>query len=170
MCPLKGSASAKSRGNEPSVQEVHDTPQGPKMTKKEFRRCKVRKELAGTLVELRLSHDVQEAVSRVAALDVPGELQQEELCELLGRVAEEASEVVRKAGFELIVNLFDRVLWKPAALGNGLQIFIDDICSDLKMDVPALPKILREELCPMLQPLVKRGFIIQNHLKALADI
>jgi len=113
---------------------------------------------------------VKEAVSRVAALDVPGPLQKEDLCHFLGRVAEEGSEVVRKAGFDLVVNLFEQGHWEPASLSHGLQVFTGDFCADLKMDVPALAKILCEEFCPLLQPLVKRGWLTVDHLKALAEI
>jgi len=164
------SAPPSGQENEPSAQEVHDNPLGPKLSKTEFRQRKVRKELEGTLTELCLSHDVQEAVSRVVCLDVPGPLQKQELCEMIVRVAEESSEAARKAGFDLIVNLFEKGHWKPTALGIGLQSFIDVVCVDLKMDVPALPKILCEELCPVLQPFCDRGWLTANHLKALAEI
>jgi len=56
---------------------------------------------------------VKEAVSHVAALDVPGPLQREELRDVLALVVEEGSEVVRKAGFDLVVNLFDKGHWEP---------------------------------------------------------
>jgi len=113
---------------------------------------------------------VKEAVSHVAALDMPGPLQRGELCDVLGLVVEEGSEVVRKAGFDLVVNLFDKGHWEPAALSNGLQIFSGDVCADLKMDIPALPKILCEEFCPLLQPFVRRDWLTVDHLKALAEI
>jgi hypothetical protein len=120
------------------------------------------------LRELTLSHDVQGAVSRVAAIAAPMSQQTEELCELLGHIVGEGSVVSRKVGFDLVVRLFAEGHWKPTALRKGLQGF-QDVCDDLKCDVPALPKILREELRPALEPLAKNGLVSTRELDALLD-
>jgi hypothetical protein len=154
----------------PKSDEVKMKEKLPQASKDRFDKEVCRKELTGTLAELRLSHDVKEAVERVVALAVPSSQQPEQLCEFLGRVAEEGSDAVRKAGFATIVSLFEGGHWTAAALGNGLQMFTEDLCADLKCDVPTLPRILNEELRPALEPLVKSGLLTQSHVKAFGRI
>jgi len=114
-----------------------------------------RAEISATLAELRVSYDVQEAIVRIANIAVPVSQQVSELCDILGHLSEEGSQDVRKVGFRLVVGLFVDKHWKPESAANGLRRFVDDMCADLKCDVPALPQILRDELHPALEPLVE---------------
>lgn len=128
-----------------------------------------RKEVSGVLAELRLSYDVKEAIARMSALSVPTEQQADELCNMLGCMVEEGSAEVRKMCFELVPGLFTDGSWNSDALRKGLQEFMDEVCPDLRCDVPALPNILREELLPVLVPLGSRGILQQSQLDALAS-
>jgi hypothetical protein len=118
-----------------------------------------RGEMAKALAELRVTHDGKEAAARIASKTAPpGDLLPQELCQLLGEVAQEGREEMRKAGFEVVVSLFrDHAAagWHKEALGGGLQIFAEEVCPDLACDVPTLPRILDEELKPALQTLVQ---------------
>lgn len=125
-----------------------------------------RKELVGTYSELVVSHDVQEAVTRVAAMPVPDAAQAEELCEFLMLVVEKGSDVMRMLGFKLVVDLFVAGCWKKAALEEGLCSFAR-VLPDLALDVPNLPKILNEEMIPACEPLVNAGLVSAETLKAL---
>jgi len=127
-----------------------------------------RKVVSGALAELRYTHEVQEALLRISALSVPSSKQSEELCDMLVHMAEEGSEAARKASFELVAALFTQGHWKPYALGRGLQDFVEEVCPDLKCDIPMLPQILREELCPALAPLVDSGALQRSQHNALA--
>jgi len=83
-------------------------------------------------------------------------------------MAEESSETVRKVSFDLVAGLFADGHWKPLALNKGLQDFTENMCADLKCDVPTLPKVLRDELRPALAPLVQSGVLKQAQHDALA--
>merc|ERR1740117_2509124 len=98
-----------------------------------------RKEVSAALAELRASHEVKEAILRISALAVPSAQQPEELCDMLAQMSEEGSEASRKVCFELIAGLFADGHWKANVLNKGLQDFTEDVCTDLKCDVPALP-------------------------------
>jgi len=126
-----------------------------------------RKEVSGALAELRITHEVKDTLSRIGALAVPSSKQSEELREMLVLVAEEGSAAARKASFEMVAGLFTHGHWKPHALGRGLQYFMEEVCPDLKCDIPLLPQILREELCPALVPLVESGVLKQSQHDAL---
>jgi hypothetical protein len=141
----------------------HPKKRNEKASEERFDKQACRKELAGALKELRISHDVKEAVTRTAGLAVPLSQQTEELCEMLAKVAEEGSEEVRRIGFQFVAGLFTEGHWKPGALEKGVQHFIDGICCDLKFDIPSLPKIVHEELYPTFTPLVKSGLLQPNH-------
>jgi hypothetical protein len=127
-----------------------------------------RKEISGALAELRLSLEVKEALERISGLSVPSSMQAEELCDMLAHMVEEGSTKVRKACFELVARLFREGHWKSHALGRSLQDFLQEVCPDLKCDIPMLPTILREELCPALAPLVSTGALTQPQHDALA--
>lgn len=117
------------------------------------------KEIFGALSELRISHEVKEATTRVSTIVVPWPQQGEVLCDMLGQIAEEGSQVVRKMYFELVAGLFLEGHWKAITLGKGLQHFVEEVYPDLKCDVPTLPQILRDELHPTLAHLVGSGML-----------
>jgi hypothetical protein len=126
--------------------------------KAKFDRQEYRVEVGKTIQELRVSHDVKGATARLADVVPPLDEQPTELCDLLGRIAEEGSAEVRKAGFEVVANLYLKGHWK-SEIKSGLRVFITETCADLKYDVPSLPNILKEELHPGLLRLVKRGLL-----------
>jgi len=126
-----------------------------------------RTELMNALAELKYSHEVKEAVACIAAVEVPTCAQPEELSELLGAICGEGSDVVRKVGFQLVENLFSEGHWQCGLLA-GLRCFAE-MCADLKCDVPTLPRIIREELQPALEPLVKMGLLGAHQLASFAE-
>lgn len=115
-------------------------------------------EVGKTIQELRVSHDVKGATARLAEMVPPLDEQPTELCDLLGRIVEEGSAEVRKAGFEVVANLYIKGHWK-SEIKAGLRVFMSETCADLKYDVPTLPNILKEELHPGLLRMVKRGLL-----------
>jgi len=146
---------------------------GPERPRKQpneehFNKEACRKEVSAAIAELRMTHEVKEAVARISSLSVPSSKQSEELCNMLMHMAEEGSAEVRKASFELVADLFTYGHWKPHALARGLQEFAEEVCPDLKQDIPMLPKILSEELCVALAPLVNSGVLQQSQHAALA--
>jgi len=132
-----------------------------------FDRNAFKTEVAATLAELRVSHDVAEAILRIGAIAVPVNQQSAELCDLLSKIVEEGSQDVRKAEFQLVAGLYKEGRWKPESAAKGVRSFVEDICPDLKCDVPNLPQILREELHPSLQPLVIARLLQADQLKSL---
>lgn len=127
-------------------------------TKAKFDRQEYRNEVVKTIRELRVSHDVKEATARLAEVVPPLEDQPAELCDLLGHIVEEGSSEMRKAGFEVVANLYLKGHWK-SEIKSGLRVFVSETCAELKYDVPILPKVLKEELYPGLSRLVKRGLL-----------
>jgi len=118
------------------------------------------KEIWGALAEMRVSHEVEWALLRIAALDVPASCQAKVLCEMLAYMAEEGSATVRKMYFEMCASLFTEGHWERTSLANGLQDFLEEICPNLKEDIPALSQICWDELQPILGPLVSKGRVI----------
>jgi hypothetical protein len=123
-----------------------------------FDRAGYRNEVEKTLRELRVSHDAQDAAARLAEVVPPQEEQPAELCDFLGNVAQEGSADVRKVGFEVVAALYLKGHWK-SEIATGLKVFLSETCPDLKYDVPALSRILRDELHPGLASLVRRGLL-----------
>lgn len=148
------------------------TPKKEKKEKKEteasaqFDKEQSRKELEMTLAELRVSHDVSDAVLRLAGINMPEQHQAGECAELLSRISEEGSVSVRKAGFDVVVHLFLDRHWKPESARKGFQIFLEDLCADLKCDVPALPSIVKEEFKPAAARLAEAGLVDSSQLEA----
>merc|ERR1740130_322045 len=98
-----------------------------------------RAEISATLAELRVSHDVPDATARIANIAVPASHQASELNNILACLVEEGSQDVRKVGFRLVVGLFREKHWKPEYATEGMSMFVEVTCADLKMDVPTLP-------------------------------
>jgi hypothetical protein len=120
-----------------------------------FDRDVFRAEVSKILAELRYSGDGVEAAKRLSEQSPPpARCQSEEFCQLLVRTAEEGDAAVRKAGFAAVAALFTARLWCPDAFAEGLRIFVEEACEDLRCDVPSLPKILCAELHPALKSLV----------------
>lgn len=133
-----------------------------------FDRSAFREEVGKILAELRYSQEPQEAMRRLAqhALPVPAGDQPNEFCALLARIAEEGSAEVRIAGFAAAVALFTKGHWHQTAAKAGLHLFME-ACEDLRCDVPALPRILRDELDSALGPLADLSMIDSHQREAL---
>jgi len=136
----------------------------PQAVKAPFDKEACNKEISATIAELRVSFDVQEAITRVAKLSVPVPDQAAQVHDLLARLAEEGSHGTRKVGFGFVVGLVLEGHWKAESAEHGLRKFLEETCPELKFDVPNLPQILQEELHFALSPLVKAGMIVEPHL------
>mmetsp|Transcript_73271 Transcript_73271/g.115965 ORF Transcript_73271/g.115965 Transcript_73271/m.115965 type:complete len:878 (+) Transcript_73271:77-2710(+) len=119
--------------------------------------CKA--EVSATLSELRVSHDVGDAVARIAAIAVPLSQQPVEFGDIICRLVDERAQESRKVGFNLLASLFLEGHWNPDALRKGLCTFMEESCPELQCDVPLLPQILRDELHPAFKPLVQGRFL-----------
>lgn len=171
LAALKGDSKgtpSKDSSERPRKQPSDERPRKQPNEEEPFDKEACRKEVSDALAELRVTHEVAEAILRISALSVPSSKQSEELCDMLAHMAEEGSASARKASFNLVAGLFTEGHWKPYALGRGLQDFVEAICPDIKLDVPMLPNILRDELCPALEPLVDSGQLQRSHFAALA--
>jgi len=126
-----------------------------------------REEVQKTLAELRVSHDWAEGALRLADAVPPVSKQPSELCHLLALIMEEGSVDVRKAGFSMVSKLFLDKAWPAESINAGLQAFVEETCEDLRCDVPALPRILKEELHPEFAALVSGGMLEAERHEAL---
>lgn len=162
------------KNRDPAPEQAKSKPGEPERPRKQpvgepFDKDACLKDIFGALSELRVSHEVKEATTRVSGIAVPSPQQAEVLCDVLGHIAEEGSEAVRKICFELVTSLFAEGHWKALALGKGIHDFVEEVCPDLKCDVPTLPKILRDELHPALTPLVDSGVLkAKEHASLIA--
>jgi len=157
-------ASLKRKTGEPKENEVKLSDIG-KWCDADFDKEACHAELLGALTELRVSCEVKEAILRISALSVPESLQADELCNMLGRMVEEGSAAVRKVYFELVAGLFTEGHWEATALVQGLTDFAENVCPDLKCDIPMLPTILREELHAALAAVVGKGMLQPSQLE-----
>jgi len=133
-------------------------------------REKLRSELRGTLTELSVSHDIQEAMRRLTELQVPVESQPLELAHILEKTVEQGSHESRSVCFCFAAQLFLEGVFAKSALMPGLQRLFHEKYEDFLLDNPALPHILKDECVPALQQLVHAGFLSVEQLEALADI
>lgn len=129
--------------------------------------CKA--EVLATLSELRVSHDVSDAVARIAEIAVPLSQQSIEFGEILCRLVDDGAQESRKVGFQLLAGLFSEGHWKPEALEKGLDTFVKESCPELQCDVPLLPRIVREELYPAFTPLVKAKMLGADQHEAMIN-
>lgn len=133
-----------------------------------FDREAFREELHNVFCELRCSHDEAGAAMRLADLRRPRAREQiAELHHLLGEAAQERDAWVRSACFRLAVGLFGGRGCEMEVLAKGLQTFATEVCEDLRVDVPALPRVVREELVPVIAPLVAHGQLPGSLLKVM---
>lgn len=126
-----------------------------------------REELGAAMRELRGSSDG--ALAKLTAGGVPPEHQATELACLLARVAEEGSSFARCAGFSLAARAFQTGAWEPKALGDGLGEFFNDIYEELRLDIPSLPAVVREDLAPVLRGLVAEGLLEARFLERIPE-
>jgi len=136
-----------------------------------FDQAAYRQEIRKALAELRTTHEVREAAARIAGLPSPPAKQQpSEFCNFVGLVIEEGRAEVRKAGFETAANLLLDGHWGAVALNEGLKEFMEVLFEDLSVDVPALPRILSEELKPALASVTKKGLVSAGRINELLSV
>jgi len=168
--PSKTFAEAKGRSGiatKAQTLPIKATPDD-QLRKENFDSKTCHEEVAKALTELFVSYDIEEAVLCVVDLGVPASHQARELCDVLSVTSEEGSAEKRKIGFTFVAKLFLGGHWRRSALADGLRSFVEDICADLKFDVPNLPQILREELHPALVPAVEAGLLKASQHQSLA--
>jgi hypothetical protein len=129
-----------------------------------------RAEIALTLAELRVSHDVPDAIVRIANIAIPVRHQASELDKILGTISEEASQETRKLGFSLLVGLVLEKLWEPDAATEGISKFVGETFEDLKCDVPTLAHIIRDELHIALAPLEQASLLDPKLRSSLLNV
>eukprot|EP00747_Dinoflagellata_sp_TGD_P098947 gnl/TRDRNA2_/TRDRNA2_167601_c2_seq1.p2 gnl/TRDRNA2_/TRDRNA2_167601_c2~~gnl/TRDRNA2_/TRDRNA2_167601_c2_seq1.p2 ORF type:complete len:393 (+),score=82.34 gnl/TRDRNA2_/TRDRNA2_167601_c2_seq1:771-1949(+) len=147
-------------------QKKTTAPAGPAL-KRPFDRAIFRAETHKVLMELRVSHDAQDAIARISEVSCPPSQQPTELCELLTNVVQEGSSAARRAGIQMLVGLFLDGHWRPLSLVDGIKTFRTEVYEDLRCDVPTLPKILRDEVHPCFEPLMKKGLLSAEQCEVL---
>jgi len=130
----------------------------------EFDKNAYRAEIRRALAELRVTHDAVEALQRIANMKVPVSHQPKGLRDLLLLVVEEGTASARLSGFRVANRLFLDGYWTAKAASEGIQTFVE-ICPDLKVDIPALPQILREEFGTSLEPLIKESLLDEQQFQ-----
>lgn len=143
----------------------------PKAKQLAFDTQRFHEELSAVLKELRASADVQSALDRLRNCQppVPPDQQACELVELLVRTCEESNKATRANCFDLLARLVLDGVWQPACLAEGLQYFAEYF-EELKIDLPALPAITRDELAPGLAGLVQAGHLRKEVQEDLIDL
>jgi len=141
-----------------------ETPRTPSQSAPDADTC--HKEVIAVVRELRTTHSVDEAISRISDTPVPREQQATEICEVLSLVVEESAATTRKVCFDFVARLVFDGCWEAGALQEGLTKFVEEVCPELKCDVPLLPTILKSELHPALENLIKEHKLA----KAVHDI
>lgn len=148
--------------------KTRDAPKKETVSEFDSDACKV--EVSKVLAELRVSHDVSEAIARMAGIAVPVAHQSSQFCDILSSLVEEGSSATRKVGFSVVVGLFLEKHWKPESAKQGLRSLAQETFPDLKCDVPTLPAILRDELHPAFAPLVKANLLDAEQHSAMLCI
>jgi hypothetical protein len=120
-------------------------------------------EMRRTFDELRISHDVEDAVSRLKVLgSLPLTEQADDLLNWLTMVIQEGQISLRKAGFRVVAELLlRRRSWEMESVHASMDRLLEDF-HDLNVDVPGLCGIMKDELLGELRPLVKSGTLCKS--------
>jgi len=137
------------------------------IAKKTFDSDMFRDEINRAFAELRVSHDGSEAARRIGALVPPPSQQAEEVCALIVEAIQLSSAPARKAGFELITQLFLKHGWSPSSLLPGLQLFVNEAVSDLIHDLPKVSVLVTDEFVPAIVCLVSAGLLSSSEHESL---
>jgi len=105
--------------------------------------------------ELCYLHDIPEAIQRLREMAMPAQYQAGELAHILAQVAEERNQESRSVCFNFVVQLFVDGVFAKSELQPGLDRFFCKSFDELLIDMPALPRIMREEAIPTLEELVR---------------
>jgi len=108
---------------------------------------------------------VGEAIERVAELSVPRELQAGEFSHVLATIAEEGSRDNRAVCLRFAVKLFIDGAFARSELVPGLEKLAANY-EDITIDLPSLPRILREECLPALEELVRADLMTSEQHQA----
>jgi translation initiation factor 4G len=157
-CPSEPSETCEAEVSEDQLETSEEEP---------YDKVACNKYIAEAFVALMTSHDVQQAVAAIAALDVPEKLQAEQLCDLLLFIVESGADMVRTFGFQLIVAVYMEGCWSKASLKKGLQTF-EGLCSYGKVHATDLANIICVELVPAFAPLFQQGLLPADLLLQVA--
>eukprot|EP00747_Dinoflagellata_sp_TGD_P095269 gnl/TRDRNA2_/TRDRNA2_166420_c1_seq1.p1 gnl/TRDRNA2_/TRDRNA2_166420_c1~~gnl/TRDRNA2_/TRDRNA2_166420_c1_seq1.p1 ORF type:complete len:733 (+),score=202.94 gnl/TRDRNA2_/TRDRNA2_166420_c1_seq1:149-2200(+) len=165
--PLKKPKDHRKSEEAAAQKSSSDSDTAKKVAQVTFHRAAFRAEVKATLLELAVSHDVQDAAQRIGAAGCPTKEQAREMNDLLSSVLQESTPEARARGITLVANLFLEGHWSPTVLVDGIRLFATETCDDLICDIPMLPKILQEEVQPGLAPLVEKGLLEASRLKSV---
>jgi len=116
---------------------------------------KIKNGVRAAVKELCVLHDIPEAIQRLGEMAIPADYQAGELAHILAQVAEEGNEESRSVCFNFVVQLFVDGVFAKSELQPGLDRFFCKSFDELFIDMPALPRIMREEAIPTLEELVR---------------
>jgi hypothetical protein len=129
---------------------------------------KLRRELKAAVKELSNSHDTVEALRRVKELSIPVEHQAGEFSHILQQAAEEGEIERREVCFKFGVQLMVDKVFASSELLESLKRLFTETYEELRLDMPNLPSIMRDELLPALGELVQAGMLTQEFIEELA--
>jgi len=116
---------------------------------------KIKNGVRAAVKELCVVHDIPEAIQRLRDMAIPAQYQAGELAHILAQVAEEGSQESRSVCFNFVVQLFVDCVFTKSELQPGLDRFFCKSFDELFIDMPALPRIMRDEAIPTLEELVR---------------
>lgn len=116
---------------------------------------KIKNGVRAAVKELCVLHDIPEAIQRLREMAIPAEYQAGELAHILAQVAEEGNQGSRSVCFNFVVQLFVDCVFSKSELQPGLDRFFFKSFDELFIDMPALPRIMRDEAIPTLEELVR---------------
>ena len=90
-----------------------------------------------------------------------------QVCALIVEAIQLSSAPARKAGFELITQLFLKHGWSPSSLLPGLQLFVNEAVSDLIHDLPKVSVLVTDEFVPAIVCLVSAGLLSSSEHESL---
>lgn len=151
------------------VPTTNGAPEQETAEKASFDESAYRTKIANVLTELRLSHDVTEAASRLSQIHPAPTSQSKAVYVLLAEVVQEGRADARSLAFSVLASLLVSS-GNKVVISEGLQSFLEHSYEDLRIDVPALPQILHQELCPILVSLVEKDLLTEATLTTFEGI
>jgi len=150
----------------PSIQEILARSANSKKRVQEsskvvFNPVVFHRELSVTLRQLSLDGDVDKAVAKIVAQQVPLDKQEKEFADLLTRACEMSRDIPRQAAFALAASIAssDPGVFDHAASWSGTKLFFETVYSELCTEVPKLPLIVRTELLPALRTVFTQSLL-----------
>jgi len=150
----------------PSIQEILARSANSKKRVQEsskivFNPVVFHRELSVTLRQLSLDGDVDKAVAKIVAQQVPQDKQEKEFADLLTRACEMSRDIPRQAAFALAASIAssDPGVFDHAAAWSGTKLFFETVYSELCTEVPKLPLVVRTELLPALRTVFTQSLL-----------